>query len=157
MAVPTPGSAARRRVWLLLTLVGLLLGLVAVVGVVAGLVLAERIYALLPPLTIDQAAVGGAAFALGLAAALLGVVHLGAGVLVRRGVRAALVPVTALCAAMGVLAIAWAAAALVSAAAGTGAPTVMLPAGTALLVLALGYAWAVADLIGLRALDRGTD
>ena len=60
-------SHSNRGPVLLLVGVGLLLLVVSAAGVYAGLALAERIYALLPPITADANAIGGAAMALGLA------------------------------------------------------------------------------------------
>jgi hypothetical protein len=134
----------------LLALAGVVLLLICAAGVAVGLLFAERLFALLPPVTIDAAAVGGAAVALGVAIGLLGVVHLALAVGLRRGARAAAVPAIVLCAAMAVLSLAWAVAALVSAASGSAPVAAMLAAGIGLLLVAAAYAWAGGVLIGLR-------
>lgn len=145
---------------LLLLGVGLLLLVVSAAGIYAGLSLAERIYALLPPITADAAAIGGAAMALGLASLLAGLLHAGMAVVLARGRgasrEATLVAAIALCAVMGVLAIGWSVAALVSAASGSAPADAMLPAGIGLLVLAGLYAWAATVLAHLRRRRRGS-
>jgi hypothetical protein len=135
---------------LLLASAGVLLLLICAAGVVAGLLFAERLFGLLPPVTIDAAAVGGATVALGIATGLLGVIHLALAVALRQGVHVAAVPSIVLCAAMAVLALAWAVAALVSAASGSAPAVAMLAAGIGLALVAAAYAWAGGVLIGLR-------
>ena len=120
----------------LLALAGAVLLLICIAGVAVGLLFAERLFALLPPVTIDAAAVGGAAVALGVAIGLLGVVHRGLAVGLRRGARAAAVPAIVLCASMAVISLAWAVAALVSAASGSAPVAAMLAAGIGLLLVA---------------------
>jgi len=134
----------------LLALAGVVQLLICAAGMAAGLLFAERLFALLPPVTIDAAAVGGAAVALGIATGLLGVVHLALALGLRRGVRLVAVPAIVLCAAMSVLALAWAVAALVSAASGSAPAAAMLVAGIGLGLVAVAYAWAGGVLIGLR-------
>jgi hypothetical protein len=135
---------------LLLLGVGLLLLVVSAAGIFAGLALAERIYALLPPITADADAIGGAAMALGLGALLAGLIHLGmAAALARGGAESGeltLVAGIALCSVMATVALGWAVAALVSAASGSAPAEGMLPAGIGLLVLAGLYGWAVVRL-----------
>ena len=134
----------------LLALAGVVLLLICVAGVAVGLLFAERLFALLPPVTIDAAAVGGAAVALGIAIGLLGGVHLALAIGLRRGVGLVAVPAIVLCAAMAVLSLAWAVAALVSAASGSAPAAAMLVAGIGLAIVAGAYAWAGGVLIGLR-------
>lgn len=147
-------ASPARRPATLLALAGLVLLLICASGVAAGLLFAERLFALLPPVTIDAAAVGGATVALGIASGLLGVVHLGLALGLRRGVRLVAVPSIVLCTAMSVLALAWAVAALVSAASGSAPAAAMLAAGIGLGLVAVAYAWAGSVLIGLR---RGSE
>jgi hypothetical protein len=147
-------ASPARRPATLLALAGLVLLVVCAAGVTAGLLFAERLFALLPPVSIDAAAVGGATVALGIATGLLGVVHLALALGLRRGMRQVAVPSIVLCAAMSVLALAWAVAALVSAASGSAPPAAMLAAGIGLALVALGYAWAGGVLIGLRGRPR---
>jgi hypothetical protein len=135
---------------LVLATAGLFLLLICAAGVAAGLLFAERLFALLPPVTIDAAAVGGATVALGIAIGLLGVIHLALAVALRRGAHAAVVPSIVLCAAMTVLSLAWAVAALVSAVSGSAPAAAMLAAGVGLTLVAGAYAWAGGVLIGLR-------
>jgi hypothetical protein len=134
----------------LLAVAGILLLLLCATGVAAGLLFAERIHAMLPPVTIDAAAVGGATVALGAAAGLLGVTHLGLALALWRGVRQASVPAIVLSATMSLVALGWALAALVSVASGSGVVAVTLPGGIGLVLVAAGYAWATSVLIGLR-------
>jgi len=143
-------ASSAHRPAMLLAAAGLVLLLICAAGVGAGLLLAERLFALLPPVTIDAAAVGGATVALGLAIGLLGVAHLLLAIGLRRGVRLVVVPSIVLCAAMAVLSLAWAVAALVSAASGSAPPAAMLVAGIGLLLVAAAYAWGGGILIGLR-------
>ena len=148
-------ASSARRPAILLALAGLGLLVLGAAGVVAGLTLAERIYALLPPVTIDAAAVGGAAVAFGVTAGLLGIAH---GVLalgLRRGLPAATVPSIVLCATMAVATLGWAIAALVSAASGAAPLAAMLAAGIGLGLVAGAYGWAGAILIGLRRKPGG--
>ena len=149
MASPVHRPAA------LLAAAGMLLLLICAAGVAAGLLFAERLFALLPPVTIDAAAVGGASVALGLAIGLLGVVHLVLAIGLRRGVGLVAVPAIVLCASMAVLSLAWAVAALVSAASGSAPPAAMLLAGMGLLLVAAAYGWAGGVLIGLRGRSAG--
>jgi hypothetical protein len=146
-----------RRPATLLFLAGVLLLLICAAGVAAGLLFAERLFALLPPVTIDAAAVGGAAVALGIATGLLGVAHLALAIGLRRGSGLVAVPSIVLCAAMAVLSLAWAVAALVSAASGSAPPAAMLAAGIGLLLVAAAYAWAGGVLIGLRGRSEAGD
>ncbi len=136
---------------LLLFGVGLLLLVVGAAGIYAGLALAERIHALLPPITADADAIGGAAVALGIGFLLVGLLHLGMGfVLARSGPAASelsLVSAITLCALMGTLAVGWAVAALVSAASGSAPAEGMVPAGFGLLGMAGLYGWALAALL----------
>jgi len=148
-------SRTATRPAILLALAGVVLLVACAAGVSAGLLLAERIYALLPPVTIDAAAVGGATVALGVAAGLLGLLHLALAVALRRAVLAAVVPTIVLCATMAVLAISWAVAALVSSASGSGPPAAMVGAGIGLVLVAAAYAWSGAILIGLRSGPTG--
>src|SRR5574338_289085 len=135
---------------LLLGLVGLALLAFGALSAAVGLWFSDWLLAQLPPVTIDASAVGGAAFALGVSAAMLGAVHiLMALLLARAGNRVAVAGVV-LTASMAVLAVAWASAALVSAASGSAPVAQMLPAGIGLLVLAVAYAWATADLVRVR-------
>ena len=139
---------------LLLTGAGLLLLLAGGAGIFAGLVLAERIHALLPAeITSDAAAIGGAAMALGAALLLLGVAHIGLGAAVRRG--RLLVAAIVACGLMAAVALGWAVAALVSAAAGSAPAAGMLPAAIGLGLLALAYSWSAALLMERRSADRG--
>jgi hypothetical protein len=134
----------------LIALAGLILVLLGAAALFVGLTLAERLYALLPPVTIDAAAVGGATVAFGVASALLGMAH---GVLalgLRRAVPTATVPAIVLCATMAVVSVGWAVAALVSAASGSAPAAAMLAAGIGLLLVALAYGWAGAVLMRLR-------
>lgn len=146
---------------LLLFGVGLLLLVVSAAGIYAGLALAERIYALLPPITADAAAIGGAAMALGIASLLAGLLHLGAAIVLGRGGgesgEVTLVASIAICAVMAALALGWSVTALVSAASGSAPADAMLPAGIGLLALAGGYAWAVAVLARLRRRRKGAN
>ncbi|HYM52985.1 MAG TPA: hypothetical protein VEW45_05845 [Candidatus Dormibacteraeota bacterium] len=135
---------------LLLALAGLVLVLLCAAGVAAGLLFAERLHALLPPVAIDAAAVGGATVALGGAAGLLAAVHLTSALALWRGVRQAAVPAIVLSATMSVVALGWAVAALVSSVSGSGPLVIVLPAGICLVLVAVGYAWAMGVLIGLR-------
>lgn len=144
MATSARGPAA------LLALLGLVLLLLGAAAIGAGLVFAERIRAMLPPVAIDAAAVGGALVALGGAAGLLGAAHLAVALAIRRRARRAAVPAIVLSAVMSVVTLGWATAALVSFASGSGPSAAMLPAGIGLAVVALGYGWATAVLIGLR-------
>jgi hypothetical protein len=135
---------------LLLAVIACLMALGGIAGVVVGVVYAEWLHSLLPPVLIDAAAVGGAATASGIVMLLLAGIHgLGAIGLARREPRA-LTPVAVLAAAMSLLAIGWAAAALVSAASGSGPPAAMVPAGIGLGLLALAYAWLARWVIGQR-------
>jgi hypothetical protein len=144
MATSARGPAA------LLALAGLALILFSVAAIAAGLFFAERIRAMLPPVAIDAAAVGGGAVALGAAAGLLGALHLAVALAIRHRARQAAVPAIVLSAVMSVVALGWATAALVSFASGSGPPAAMLPAGIGLAAVALGYGWATVVLIGLR-------
>jgi hypothetical protein len=143
---------------LLLLGVGAMLAIVGGVAVFVGVVLADRIYALLPPITADARAIGGAAVALGIACLIGALVHAGFAVaLAHAGGRAAdalLVPAVVLCAMMAVLAGGWAVAALVSAASGVAPAYAMLPTGIGLLVLAGGYGWSAVVLLRLRRKPR---
>jgi hypothetical protein len=134
----------------LLALAGLILVLLGAAGIAAGLLLAERLYALLPPVTIDVEAVGGATVAFGVASGLLGITHGFLAWALRRGLPTATVPSIVLCATMAVVALGWAVAALVSAASGSAPPAAMLAAGIGLGLVAVAYGWAGAVLIGLR-------
>jgi hypothetical protein len=150
-------ASSARRPATLLALAGLGLLLLGAAGIFAGLTLAERIYALLPPVTIDAAAVGGAAVAFGVTAALLGIAH---GVLalgLRRGLPVATVPSIVLCATMAVVALGWAIAALVSAASGAAPPAAMLAAGIGLGLVAGAYGWVGASLMELRQRPEDRD
>jgi hypothetical protein len=138
----------------LLAAAGVALLVVSAAGVVAGLLFAERLYALLPPVTIDAAAVGGATVALGLAAGLLGAGHLALALALWRGMSQATVPATVLSATMAVVAFGWSVAALVSLASGSGVTTILLPGGIGLVLVAVGYGWAAGALIGLRRPDE---
>ncbi len=144
---------------LLLLGVGLLLLALSAACIYAGLVLAEPIHALLPPITADADAIGGAAVALGIGFLLAGLLHLGMGFVLARGRSAgselSLVSGITLCAVMAALAIAWAVAALVSAASGSAPAEGMLPAGIGLLGLACLYGWALAVLLRARRRLRG--
>jgi hypothetical protein len=144
---------------LLLLGVGLLLLVLSAAAIYAGLALAERIHELLPPITADADAIGGAAVALGIGFLLAGLLHLGMGVVLARGRSVgnelSLVSGIALCAVMATLAIGWAVAALVSAASGSAPAEGMLPAGIGLLGLACLYAWALAVLLRGRRRHRG--
>lgn len=153
--MPTP--TVRGPVLLLLG-VGILLLLVGVTGIFAGLVLADRIYALLPPITADAAAIGGAALALGAALGLAGAVHVALSVLLRRDAptprEGLLVIGIVVCVMAGALAAGWSLAAFVSAASGSAPAGGMLPAGIGLGVMACAYAWATAVLMRLRTGSR---
>ena len=135
---------------LLLLAVGLLLLVVGAAAIYAGLALAERIHALLPPITADEHAIGGAAVALGIGFLVTGLLHLAMGLVLARGrstsSELSLVSGISLCAVMATLAVGWAVAALVSAASGSAPAEAMLPAGIGLLGLACLYGWAVVVL-----------
>jgi hypothetical protein len=140
---------------LLLTLMAVLLAIAGVAGVIVGNLFATWLYSLLPPVRIDVPAVGGAATASGIVLLAMAVLHgLGAIGLARRDPRA-ITPVAVLAAAMSALAVGWATAAFVSAASGSGAVVLMLPAGTGLGVLALAYAALAWRVIGLRRQPPG--
>lgn len=147
-------TLASRGPVLLLAGAGILLLLLAAAATFAGLVLAERIHALLPPITSDAAAVGGAALALGASCGLAGAAHLALAILLRRPRTArdelVLVSGIVLCAVMAALAAGWAVAAFVSAASGSAPVAGMLPAGAGLGALAVAYAWAAAALMRTR-------
>lgn len=124
-------------------------------AVVVGTWLAPWLYGLLPPVTIDAGAVGGAATASGVALAMIGALHLVAGVLLGRGIGAALTPAVVLAATMAVLAIGWGVAAIVSAASGSGPAVALVQAGIGLGIVAAGYGWAARSLIGIRERPGG--
>lgn len=143
---------------LVLVGVGVLLGIVGAVGVFAGLALADRIYALLPPVNVDADAIGGAAMALGIASLLVGALHIGMAVALARTAASRSEPIlvagVALTAVMAVLALGWSVAALVSAASGSAPADAMLPAGFALLALAVVYGAAGLVILGVRGTLR---
>lgn len=138
---------------LLLAGAGILLVLTGVAGVVLGLTAAERLHAMLPPITADADAVGGAAVALGVACALAGLVHLVLSVALRSPSSAALIAAIVTCAVMAALALVWAVAAIVTAAGGGPGPAILL-LGLGMALLAAGYGWAAAVLIALRRAAR---
>jgi hypothetical protein len=143
--VPPPRLAIR----LLLLAAGLLTA-AGVAALVIGLFFGAWLYSLLPPILIDEQAVGGAATAIGVVLLLTGLLHAGAAVGLARGAEMLLTPAIVLCSAMSLLAIGWGVAALVSAASGSGVPAAMLPAAVGLGVVAVAYAWIARRLIGLR-------
>lgn len=146
---------------LLLLGAGILLLLIGATGIFAGLALADRIYALLPPITADARAIGGAALALGAAFVLAGAAHVALAMLLRRAPatlgQGIWVSGIALCAVMGVLAAGWSLTAFISAASGSAPVEGMLPAGVGTGVLAAGYAWVTAALMRGRSQTRGPD
>jgi hypothetical protein len=140
-------------VWLLAAGIVLLGG--GLTAIVVGTWLASWLYGLLPPVTIDASAVGGAATASGTALVGIGALHVAGGILLRRGAGAALTPAVVLAATMGLLSIGWGVAALVSAASGGGPPGLLVPVGIGLGLVAAGYGWAARGLIGLREHPEG--
>lgn len=70
---------------LLLIVGGALLLVAGAAGVVAGIAIPDRLHALLPPVVIDVAAIGGATVALGVAIGLVGSAQLLIGLLLGRG------------------------------------------------------------------------
>jgi hypothetical protein len=143
-------AGSTRRPAILLAAVGGLFVITGIAGLIGGLFLAGRLYSLLPPVNVDQRAVGGAVFALGVSIGLGGVLHLLLAVPLLHGRRGAIVPAVVLCVAMAMFAVTMAVAALVSVAAGTGVPAALMPVAIALLALAAAYAMATVDLIRRR-------
>ena len=141
----------------LLLAAALLLAVAGLVGITLGLFFAPWLYDQLPPVLIDVSAVGGAATALGFLLLGLAAAHLAAALGVIRGIAMLHTPAVLLCLAMAVLTLAWAVAALVSAAAGTGVPAAMLPAGLALGAVALAYGLAARRLIKLSRSPSAAD
>jgi hypothetical protein len=141
----------------LIALAGLILTLLGAAAIVAGLTLADRLYALLPPVTIDVAAVGGATVAFGVASALLGIAHGALALGLRRAVPTATVSSIVLCATMAVVSLGWAVAALVSAASGSAPAPAMLAAGIGLALVAVAYGWAGAALMRRRRMPGKAD
>jgi hypothetical protein len=140
---------------LLLEIVSLLLGIAGVAGVVVGVLFAEWLHSLLPPMLIDAPAVGGAATASGVVLLILAALHaIGAIGLARSDARS-FTPVATLAAAMSLLALGWAVAGRGGAAPGGAAPAPLVPAGIGLGLLALAYALLVRWVIGLRQPPRG--
>jgi hypothetical protein len=135
----------------------LLLGLGGVVGLALGLFFAPWLYDQLPPVLIDEAAVGGAATAIGVVLLALAAAHLAAALGLIRRIAMLHTPAVVLCVAMAVLSLGWAVAALVSAAAGTGVPAAMLPAAVGLGLVAAGYLWVALNLIGGRGSHPAAD
>jgi hypothetical protein len=139
-----------RPVIVLLLVAGGILAVAGLAGLTVGFFLAAWLYSLLPPVTIDVPAVGGAATAVGVVLLLLAITHVAAAAGLARGVGAMSTPAIVLSAAMSLLAIGWGVAALVSAASGIGASVAMLPAAAGLGLVAFAYAWIAGRLIGLR-------
>lgn len=146
-----------RLVVILLLVAGGILALAGIAGLAIGLFLAAWLYSLLPPVTIDAPAVGGATTAVGVVLLLLAVAHVAAAAGLARGLPAMLTAAVVLSAAMSLLALGWAVAAAVSAASGSGPPGTMLPAAAGLGLAAGAYAWIAIRLIGLRSSPRARD
>lgn len=123
-----------------------------VAGIIVGTWLPGWLYRMLPPVTIDVAAVGGAATASGVALLLLGTLHVGAATGLRRGQRsgALLTAVVVLAMTMAALCVGWGLAALVSVVAGDGPAGALVPAGIGLAAAAIGYGWTAAAVSRLR-------
>lgn len=140
----------RRTAALLLGVISALLVIGGIAGVAVGVLFAEWLHSLLPPVLIDAPAVGGAATASGVVLLMLAGLHVVGAIGLARNDPRSFTPVAALAAAMSLLAFGWAVAALVSAASGSATPALMVPAGIGLGLLAVAYALLVRWLIGLR-------
>jgi hypothetical protein len=123
-----------------------LLAAVAAAGI--GLIGVDRLAALLPPLAIDRAALGGALLAVAAALALAGLAHLAILLGLRRGHRRALSAAILLCGCCSAVFVALVAAAFASAAAEPSMAIPLLAAGAAAALAAVAYLLATARFIG---------
>ncbi len=130
-------AAVPRLPRLLLLLGGSLFVVTGAVGVGAGALLPDRLQALLPPVVVDTAAIGGATVALGLVALAAGLVQVGIGIRLSHGGWAVAAAAVVL-AVLGALLVATSVVLLTEVAAG--APSWLLAPGLALLVVATVYA-----------------
>ena len=125
-----------RTILLVGTIVWLLVGAGGLAVAVFG---ADRLLSLLPPLAIDAEALGGALLTVAIALLLVGVAHAIVVAGLRRGLRWARSAGALLGAVLAIASIALAAAALSSAIRETAVAPVLLVAGSAATLAALGY------------------
>jgi hypothetical protein len=116
---------------LLLLAGGALLLLAGATAVAAGIAIPDRLLALLPPVAIDSAAVGGATVALGLLIAALGLLELLLGLVVRGRSAWRVAAAVVVIGLIGILLVALGVALLTEVAAG--ASVWLVPAGLALV------------------------
>lgn len=122
------------------------LGALAAAGI--GLIGTDSLAALLPPLAIDGAALGGALLAVAAALALAGLTHLAILLGLHRGHRRALSAAILLCGCSSAVFVALAAAAFASAAAEPSMAILLLAAGAAAALAAVAYLLSTARFIG---------
>jgi hypothetical protein len=143
-------ARASARAAIFLTGAGLILVLAGALGAAIGILIPDRIHALLPPLAPDVAAIGGAIVALGVMLIGLGGLHLAVATGLRRGSSFGSVAAASLGMLMAVICLGSAASAAVSLAAGSAPALALVPATVGLALLAGAYAWVSATVIGLR-------
>lgn len=116
-------------------------------GIALGIAGAEWLYAQLPPILIDAAALGGGVTAIGVSLLAVGLAHVVVLAGLRRDQRWARSAALLLAATLGIALVALAAAAATSAVTFPPLAPALLAAALAALIGAAGYAWCAAWLV----------